>query len=137
MSISASSTLVERDPARLLRTALRIDALASGLIGLVLLIDSAPLSRLLNLPASLLLGAGAVLAVYAVGLVWLQRSARLSRPAAWTVVVLNALWLVASIGLLLVGWIKPNLLGVAFVIAQAAAVLVFAEMQYFGLKRLR
>lgn len=38
--------------------------------------------------------------------------------------------------LLLIGnWVAPTMLGYAFVIGQAAAVALFAELQYVGLKR--
>ena len=36
------------------------------------------------------------------------------------------------IALLLSGWVSPNLLGEAFVLAQAIVVAVLAELEYFG-----
>lgn len=55
--------------------------------------------------------------------------------AVWAVILVNALWVVASIGLLLSGWVAPNGLGITFVIVQALAVGLFAELQYVGLRR--
>jgi hypothetical protein len=51
------------------------------------------------------------------------------------VIVTNALWAAASVVLLLSGWVAPTALGYAFVIAQAAVVAVFGELQYTGLRR--
>jgi hypothetical protein len=50
-------------------------------------------------------------------------------------IALNVLWVAASIGLLLSGWVAPTLLGYAFVIAQAVVVGAFAELQIIGLRR--
>jgi hypothetical protein len=53
----------------------------------------------------------------------------------WIVILVNALWVIASVGLLLSGWVTPNGLGMAFVVVQAVAVGLFAELQYIGLRR--
>jgi hypothetical protein len=53
----------------------------------------------------------------------------------WIIIALNAVWVVDSIMLLFSGWVAPNGLGYAVVIAQAAAVLVLADLEYMGLKR--
>ena len=45
------------------------------------------------------------------------------------------LYALASIVLPFSGWIAPNALGVAVILAQAVAVGVFAELQYMGLRR--
>lgn len=51
-------------------------------------------------------------------------------------VVVNLLWAIDSIALLFTGWIDPNGLGVAFVVAQAVVVFGFAELEYVGLRRM-
>jgi hypothetical protein len=51
------------------------------------------------------------------------------------IIALNLLWVVGSMGLLMGGWVAPTALGTAFVIAQAVAVGVFAELQFIGLRR--
>jgi len=51
------------------------------------------------------------------------------------VILINALWVAASIVLLLSGWVAPNALGTVFVIVQALAVAVFADLQYLGVRR--
>jgi hypothetical protein len=51
------------------------------------------------------------------------------------VIALNALWVIDSVALLFTGWVQPALFGYAFVLAQAAAVAVLAELEYLGLQR--
>jgi hypothetical protein len=54
---------------------------------------------------------------------------------ALAVIATNAAWVLASILLLVSGWIEPTVLGYAFVIAQALVVALFAEVQYLGLRK--
>jgi hypothetical protein len=58
-----------------------------------------------------------------------------ARLSVWAVIVCNALWAADSILLLMSGWVEPTGLGIIFVIAQAAAVAAFAEVEYFGMRR--
>ncbi|NQD96775.1 hypothetical protein HP532_29370 [Pseudomonas sp. CrR25] len=119
----------------MLRTALLFDGLASGAIGLLLVLAASWLGAFLELPRSLLLGAGFSLLPFAVALVWLANRVELSRLAVWAVIAVNAVWVVDSLLLLIAGWVAPNLFGYAFVIAQALAVLLFIELELMGLKR--
>jgi hypothetical protein len=47
----------------------------------------------------------------------------------------NAAWTLGSIALLFSGAVSPNLLGQVFIVAQAIATGVFAELQYIGLRK--
>ncbi len=60
----------------------------------------------------------------------------MARGAIVAVIVANALWVVASIALLVSGEVAPTMLGYVFVIGQAVAVLGFAELQWVGLRRI-
>ena len=51
------------------------------------------------------------------------------------VIVGNAAWTLGSIALLFSGAVAPNLLGQVFIVAQAIATGVFAELQYVGLRK--
>jgi len=51
------------------------------------------------------------------------------------VIVGNAAWTLGSFALLFSGAVSPNLLGHVFIVAQAIATGVFAELQYIGLRR--
>ncbi|MGA4638028.1 hypothetical protein ACPA5B_29555 [Pseudomonas solani] len=122
-------------PSPLLRRVLQLDALLSGAAGLLMTLGAGPLSSLLALPAALLTGAGLLMLPWCAVLLWLARRETLDRRAVWAVIAVNAVWVVDSLLLLVSGWVQPTLLGQAFVIAQALAVVLFAELQFFGLKR--
>lgn len=131
------STFVQIQDSKLLRRAVQLDALVSGVMALVLVTAAAPLSGLLGLPEPLLRSAGAGLLLFVVFLGWLLSRERIGKPMAVAVIAVNALWIIGSIALLVGGGVSPTTLGTTFVIFQAAAVLVLAELQYFGMKRLR
>jgi hypothetical protein len=120
-------TLIQ--PARMLRLALVIDAAASGALGLLQTFAATPLARVLGLHASLVLGTGVFLLAYAATLVAMARCALLR-----LVVVGNLGWAAACIVLAVVGAGVASL-GVAYLWAQAVAVIVFAAFQGVGLGR--
>ena len=121
-------------PSPVLRNALLIDGLLSGFTGLLLVLAAGWLGAFLELPRLLLLVAGSALLPFAAMLVWLANRTEISRQAIWAVIAVNVVWVVDSLLLLVVGWVSPNLFGYAFVIAQALAVALLAELQWFGLK---
>jgi hypothetical protein len=119
----------------LLRFALLIDAAASGATGLLLIAGAGLLDSWLGLPVDLMRAAGLILVPYVAFVAYVGTRAEISRPAVWTVIAANAVWVVASTGLLMSGLVAPTLLGYGFVIAQAVAVGVFGELQYMALRR--
>lgn len=122
-------------PSLLLRRALQADALVSGAMALLLSLAANPLSRMLGLPQPLLLESGLFLIAYAAFVGFLGVRSALPRLVVLVVIIGNALWTLGSIALLLSGAVAPNALGVTFVVMQAVAVGVFAELQWIGLKR--
>jgi len=119
----------------LLRQALVADATTSAAFGLMLLIGAGALSGIFGLPDMLLRIAGLILLPYAAFIGWLGLREQIRKPVAWAVVLGNALWVLDSVLLLASGWVTPTSAGYAFVIAQALAVLMYAEFQYMGLRR--
>lgn len=139
MSPTATRPASATDRARLLRLVLRVDAAASGALGLAGLagLAAAPLlSGLLGPPVPVLVGTGAFLVVFAGGLLVLAARPGIPRPAAVTVVAGNAAWVLGSVSAVVLGWEALTGLGVVVVLAQAAAVAVFADLQWLGLRRL-
>lgn len=128
---------VTRDGGRLLRFALRLDAAASAGLGVLALAAAPVLDDLLGTPAAVLRGTGAFLVAYALALVVLATRPTIPRPGAWTVVVGNAVWVLGSVGAVVLGRDQLTGLGVGVVLAQAAAVALFAELQWSGLRRAR
>jgi hypothetical protein len=118
-----------------LRRVLLADAATGILTGLLLALDAGFLEPLLGLPATLLREAGIVLLPLAAFVGYAGLRKELSRRLVWLVIAFNVLWVVDSAVLLMSGWVAPTVLGQAFIVAQAVAVALFTELEYFGLRR--
>jgi hypothetical protein len=123
------------NPSLFLRRAILADAVFSGASALLLTFGAGMLAPRLNLPEVLLRETGLFLIAYAALVGWL--GTRQAMPKALVIIVIagNAAWTLASIALLFSAAVTPNLLGEAFVAAQAVAVGALAELQYVGLRR--
>jgi hypothetical protein len=117
-----------------LRNALLLDAVASGATGALAMLAAGPVSSLTHLPPGLLRGAGAVLLPYAAFVLWLGLRAAPARSLVLAVVAINALWAMESGLVLALGWVQPNALGAAFVLAQALVVAGFGGLQWAALR---
>ncbi|MES2099303.1 MAG: hypothetical protein V4569_05735 [Pseudomonadota bacterium] len=122
-------------PSTFLRRVLLADAIVSAAVGAVMALGAGALQGLLGLPSSLLMLAGVALLPYAAYLVWLATRHALPRAAVWVPIVLNGVWAVECGLLLLQGGVSPTALGHAFIGVQIVTVLLFAELEYIGLKR--
>jgi hypothetical protein len=122
-------------PSQFLRRALLADAAFSGVAALLLTLDASGLAPLLELPEALLRETGLFLIAYTALVGWLGTRSATPKALVLFVVAGNAAWTIGSIALLFSGAVSPNLLGEAFVAAQAIATGVFAELQYVGLRR--
>ena len=122
-------------PTLFLSRVLLLDGVTCAVFGLFLLVDGPVVAEMGALPLGLLRGAGAMLLPCAALLLWMSRRAMLPAALVWAVIALNIGWVVDSVALLELGWIKPNGLGMAFVLAQAAAVAAVAVLEYAGLRR--
>ncbi|RYZ45094.1 MAG: hypothetical protein EOO72_04840, partial [Myxococcaceae bacterium] len=119
----------------LLRRVLLLDGIASGATGLLAATAAGPLGPLLGLDPGLLRAAGLGLIPFALLLGYLASRDTLPSWPVWCVVAFNALWVGDSVLLLTHGPTTPTGLGVLFVAAQAAAVALFAVLEYAGLRR--
>lgn len=123
--------------ARLARQMLLLDAVITGPLALLAIAAAGWLSPHLGLPEELLRGAGMVLVPFVVLLVITATRPRLSPRLLGLVIALNLVWVAASVALLFAGSVSPTQLGTVLVIAQAAAVVAIAGLQYRGLLRVR
>ena len=57
--------------------------------------------------------------------------------AVWAIIAFNLAWVVGSVVLVAAGWFELTVLGTAFVLLQAAAVALFACLEFVGLRRTR
>ncbi|HEY7641062.1 MAG TPA: hypothetical protein VH814_15150 [Steroidobacteraceae bacterium] len=118
-----------------LRRVLTVDAVFSGVSGIAMIAFAELFANLLQLPVELVSEAGIVLLPFAAFVGFIASRSEPARFAVWIVIALNAVWVVDSVVLLFTGWVAPNVLGYAVVLAQAAGVLVLADLEYMGLKR--
>lgn len=118
-----------------LKTLLRIDAATCLAMGLLLLAASGPLATLTALPPALLFWAGALLLPIAAFMGATALAAEPHRLAVGFIVIGNIFWSLASIALPVAGLIAPNGLGLAFLVAQAAVVLLLAELELSAMRR--
>jgi hypothetical protein len=118
-----------------LRYALIADAVASGATGLMMIAGADLLTGLLGLPVPLMREAGLLLVPYVALVAFVGTREAIPFGPVKAIIALNVLWVLGSVGLLAGGFVAPTLLGYAFVIAQAIAVGVLAELQIIGLRR--
>jgi len=117
------------------RNAVLADGVISGAMGALLIVAAGPLSGLLGISAGFLFWVGVAFMPWMLALLLIGRKDQPSARAVETVIALNMLWVVASIGLIIFGPFDMTGLGIAFVAAQALAVTIFADLQFVGLKR--
>lgn len=122
-------------PMSLVRAALLVDAVASGLTAALLIAGADLLRDWLGLPVVLMREAGLILAVYVALVVIAATRPQVSPRAVWAVIVTNVLWAVASFAILETGAVTPTTLGTVFVAGQALAVLALGALQYAALRR--
>lgn len=116
-----------------LRRILLLDAASCAAMGAALALGSGPLAGLTRLPEPLLLGAGLALLPIAAFMAVIALRPAVPPAAGWVVVAGNALWVAASLSLL-VGPVAPNALGTALILAQALAVAAFAALEALALR---
>lgn len=122
-------------PSTFLNRALLADAVFSGVAAIALTFGAGALAPLLHLPDALLQQSGLFLIAYTALVGWLASRSSVARALVLLVIVGNAAWTLGSIALLFSGAVSPNLLGQVFIVAQAIATGVFAELQYIGLRK--
>jgi hypothetical protein len=130
--MTAMTTSIDRST--FLRRVILVDAATCVATGLLLALGAGALTPLLELPGALLRYSGLSLFPIAAFMVWVATRESLPRPGVWLIIAGNILWVAGSVLVLAV--ISPRTLGYAFVIAQAAAVALLAELEIVGLRRL-
>jgi hypothetical protein len=121
-------------PGKLLRGALKLDAVVTGANAVAYVAGAALLSDWLGLPVALLVAVGTFLAVYAAGVWHVATRPSVAAAAVWAVIALNVAWAADSFLMLAVDGFSPTLAGQVVVAVQAVGVLGFAALQYAGLR---
>lgn len=118
-----------------LRRVLAVDAASCLGVGATCAAGAGVLAGPLGLPRMLLLEAGLVLLLCAAVIGWLASRREAPRGLVLAVIAGNAAWVLGSLLLLVSPFVAPTTLGALFVLAQAAAVAVLAELEWVGLRR--
>ena len=122
------------DNQNLLRKALQGNAMFSGISGVLILAVNPILVEFLGLPRSVSLAPlGIGLLGYAGWLLWNARREKIRIVDAWMAVALDMVWVVGSYALLFA--VRFSSSGRWVVALVAEAVLVFAVLQWLGLRR--
>lgn len=122
---------------RFLRTVLWFDASTGYGLGALHLAAPALLMHWLGLPAALLQVSGVMLLGFALLATALARADRIPRGWLAVLVLGNACWALASLGLLLGTALEPPFWGQAYLLMHVVSVAVLAAAQWGGLRRLR
>ncbi|MFJ6616244.1 hypothetical protein ACIQOW_01515 [Kitasatospora sp. NPDC091335] len=116
------------------RGALALDALVTGGNGLAYLAFSGPLGELLGAGRATLVDVGLLLLGYALAVGALAVRRRPPVAGVRAVIDVNLAWVVLS--LVAMGlWLEPTTAGFVWIPAQAAAVALFAGLQFTALRR--
>ncbi|GAA2120481.1 hypothetical protein [Actinomadura alba] len=134
-AVTATTAAPAKAEAKLLRFALKQDAIGSGANGLVYLAAAAVFGSMFGLPAAFLVPVGAFLVAFAGFLLYLASRPVVNRAAVITVMVVNVAWVIASAEVLIAGWFQLTGLGTALAIAQAVVVAGFTGLQFMGLRK--
>ncbi|MCU0762642.1 MAG: hypothetical protein ACK40L_02995 [Hydrogenophaga sp.] len=119
-----------------LRKVLWFDAVTGVGTGAIQLSASGLLAGWLGLPVALLQGSGLAIFAFVALAAWLALQPSPSRAGLTVIVVCNFAWALGCLALVFGGAAGLTALGVAYLMVQAIAVLVLAELQWMGLKRL-
>lgn len=118
-----------------LRNVLFADAATCLACGLLLTIGGGFLQNLLGLPVSLMFYAGLSLFPFTAFLLYAATRKSISKTAVWLIIGINLLWTIDSFLLLVSGYVEPTAFGYIFVIVQALGVLMFADLEFIGLRK--
>ena len=115
-----------------LRGLLAIDGTTCLSFGVLLLVLTNPLAELCGLPSALLTYAGVLLLPIGAVMLLTARMRPPARALVWMVIGGNALWVLASLGLLVI--FATTGFGATFLILQALAVAVLAWLELRALQ---
>ena len=120
-----------------LRRVLGFDALSGAATGALHLLLASVLAAWLGLPEALLQASGVAIFAFVALAGWLALQASPPRGPLLLIVLLNAAWALGCLWLAFGHAPGPTPLGVVYLVVQAAAVIVLAELEWMGWRQLR
>lgn len=119
-----------------LRRVLAFDAASGAGTGVLHLLLAPLLSTWLGLPEALLQASGVAIFAFVVLAGWLALQTSPPRAPLMAIVVLNFAWAIACLWLAFGAVVNPTPLGMAYLLVQAAVVLLLAELEWMGWRQL-
>jgi len=132
---AARGSVADGTSDKFLRLALKLDAVVTSLNGLAYLVAASMLSDLFDLSTGFLRGIGVFLLVFGVGVWIVGTRSVISASAAGMVVVVNVIWVLASLVVAAAGLGDPSTIARVWIVMQAAVVGLFAVLQIIGLRK--
>jgi hypothetical protein len=132
----ATQTVASPGQLTWLRNVLFVDALFCALGGIVFAVGAVPLANLTGITTSFLVVIGVGLVVWATVPFMAARREPTNPSTVMLVVVVNTVWVIASIILLIADPFPMTTVGKWFVLIVADAVGVLALLQFIGVRRL-
>jgi hypothetical protein len=115
---------------------LKVDGLFAAISGIVLVLGASAISSSFDLEYQVaLVAVGIMLLGYGAALLFLSRQGSDNRIIAQAAIVLNMSWVALSYLGLLFGWFAVNSTGKWAIALVAEIVLVFAVLEFIGLRR--
>lgn len=131
-------TTMTRTNDSLLRNALRGNAAFSGISGIIAIIDAGMIADFMGTGTALIyMILGLNLVVYAGILLYYAGQQEIDKRFAWFAVIADAIWVIGSALILLTNAFDLTIGGKWLVLILADVVLIFAIVQYIGLRRTR
>lgn len=132
------ATVMQQDKAARLRNTLKVNALASGGSGLIMLVGANVLAPFMSVDnAALLMALGVGLLIFAAGVFRSAIETPLDANKGKIIFALDIVWVVGSWLLLMADPLTLTNEGKWIVLILADIVALFAVFEYFGLRRLR
>jgi hypothetical protein len=120
----------------LLRFAMRADALLTGVAGIAALPLAGWMAEISGTTRAFEYSMSAFFIVYGVVVLALAQLPALRTPGI-AVITANLLYTAAAVALVLSGWMPLTTTGVVLTLATGVYTLVFAELQYQGVRRMK
>ncbi len=132
MAIAKETTMVLKNP---LKTILLVDAGITGVNALAYLLIPKFLEKYLGYPSEIQLSAGLFLLIFTILVLIVAQRTPISRTWVKEIIIVNTLWVVASIIALFSGVLDATMTGGVWVVLQAAVVAGFAGLQSWWLRQ--
>ena len=117
-----------------MRFVLWADAISCLACGVLQVSLTTVLSERLGLPAALLADTGIFLLLYGAAVLFLATRIRVPSAIVWLLIAGNLAWAVACIAILFDGAAELTLFGKGYIVLQASAVAILAQLQYAALR---